>query len=74
MQRADQSTWKLIPSQNLNSVITQIVKTSGYRVVDAAFVGPMTNGTFKEAQVENDYRNGNDLKAARWRRSSTACG
>ncbi|WP_332877887.1 hypothetical protein [Massilia sp. S19_KUP03_FR1] len=63
VQRADQSTWKLIPSQNLNSVITQIFKTSGYRVVDAAFVEPMTNGTFKVAEVENDYRNGNDLKS-----------
>lgn len=63
-QRADTATWKLIPSQNLNSVVTQIFKTSGYRVVDAQMVEPLTNGKMKVETVENDYRTGNDLKSA----------
>jgi len=64
VQRADVATWRLIPSQNLNSVVSQIFKTSGYRVVDAAMVEPLTNGKMKVETVENDYRSGNDLKSA----------
>ncbi|MDB5777400.1 MAG: hypothetical protein JWP38_3533 [Herbaspirillum sp.] len=64
MQRSGASTWKLIPSQNLNSIVSQIFKTSGYRVVDAQMVEPMTNGKMKVENVENDYKSGNDLKSA----------
>jgi hypothetical protein len=61
--RSGKSTWKLIPSQNLSQVITQIFKTSGYRVVDAQFVEPMTNGKLKVAAIEGDYKSGNDLQS-----------
>jgi hypothetical protein len=64
VQRSGTATWKLIPSQNLNSVVTQVFKTSGYRVVDAQMVEPLTNGKMKIATVENDYRSGNDLSSA----------
>ena len=64
VQRAGSSTWRLIPSQNLNTVVSQIFKTSGYRVVDAQMVEPLTNGKMKVENVENDYRSGNDLKSA----------
>lgn len=61
--RSGTSTWKLIPSQNLSQVVTQIFKTSGYRVVEAQFVEPMTNGKLKVAAIEDDYKSGNDLKS-----------
>lgn len=64
MQRSGTSTWKLIPSQNLNTVVSQIFKTSGYRVVDAQMVEPLTNGKLKVEAIENDYKSGNDLKSA----------
>lgn len=64
VQRTGISTWRLIPSQNLNTVVSQIFKTSGYRVVDAQMVEPLTNGKMKVENVENDYRSGNDLKSA----------
>jgi hypothetical protein len=63
VQRSGSSSWKLIPSQNLNTVISQIFKTSGYRVVEAQMVEPLTNGKMKVANVENDYKSGNDLKS-----------
>ncbi|MNR88985.1 hypothetical protein D3C72_199390 [compost metagenome] len=61
--RSGTSTWKLIPSQNLSQIITQTFKTSGYRVVEAQYVEPLTNGKFKVENVENDYKSGNDLKS-----------
>lgn len=61
--RSGTSTWKLIPSQNLNQVVTRIFKTSGYRVVEAQFVEPLTNGKLKVAAIESDYKSGNDLKS-----------
>lgn len=62
--RSGVSTWKLIPSQNLSQVVTQIFKSSGYRVVEAQFVEPMTNGKLKVAAIEGDYKSGNDLSSA----------
>lgn len=61
--RAGTSTWKLIPSQNLSQVITQNFKTAGYRVVEAVFVEPLSNGKLKIAAIENDYKSGNDLSS-----------
>lgn len=64
MARSGISTWKLIPSQNLSQVVTQIFNTSGYSVVEAQFLEPKTNGQLKVAAIEGDYRSGNDLKKA----------
>jgi hypothetical protein len=61
--RSGTSTWKLIPSQNLSQAITQVFKTSGYRVVEAQFVEPLTNGKLKVSAIENDYKSGNDLQS-----------
>jgi hypothetical protein len=63
MNRSDTATWKVIPSQNLSQVVTQVFKTSGYRVVEAQFVEPMTNGKLKVAAIESDYKSGNDLQS-----------
>lgn len=61
--RSGTSTWKLIPSQNVSQAVTQIFKTSGYRVAEAQFVEPMTNGKLKVAAIEADYKSGNDLQS-----------
>lgn len=61
--RAGTSTWKLIPSQNLSQVITQNFKTAGYRVVEAQFIEPLSNGKLKVAAIETDYKSGNDLSS-----------
>lgn len=63
IKRAGKSTWMLIPSQNLSQVVTKEFKTSGYRVVEAQFIEPMTQGKLKVAAIENDYRSGNDLQS-----------
>jgi hypothetical protein len=63
-RRANESAWRLFPSANLNQVFTQTFAKAGFRVNEAALVEPYTGGKFKVAQVEDDYRAGNDLKPA----------
>jgi hypothetical protein len=62
--RSNATTWKLIPSQGLGDVVTQIFKTSGYRVAEAQFVEPLSGGKLKVAAIEGDYESGNDLRSA----------
>jgi len=62
--RSNATTWKLIPSQGLGDVVTQIFKTSGYRVAEAQFVEPLSGGKLKVAAIEGDYESGNDLQSA----------
>ena len=61
--RTGTTTWRLLPSQNFSQVVTQIFKTSGYRVVEAQYVEPLTNGKLNVATIESDYTSGNDLKS-----------
>lgn len=63
-RRASESTWRLFPSANLNQVFTQTFTRAGFKVNEAALVEPYTEGRFKVSQVEDDYKAGNDLKAA----------
>ena len=63
-RRAAESTYRLFPSANLNQVFTQTFSRAGFRVNEASLVEPYTGGKFKVAQVEDDYKAGNDLKAA----------
>ncbi len=62
-RRSAQSTWRLFPSANLNQIFTANFSKAGYKVNEASFIEPYTGGKFKVAQVEDDYRSGNDLKA-----------
>jgi len=62
--RSNATTWKLIPSQGLGDVVTQIFKTSGYRVAEAQFVEPLSGGKLKVAAIEGDYESGNDPQSA----------
>ena len=63
-RRASESTWRLFPSANLNQVFTQTFSRAGFKVNEASLIEPYTGGKFKVAQVENDYKAGNDLQAA----------
>ncbi|MFG6449356.1 hypothetical protein ACG0Z6_14090 [Roseateles sp. BYS180W] len=63
-RKAAESTWRLIPSANLNQIFTATFSKAGYKVSEAALIEPYTNGQFKLATVEDDYRAGNDLKPA----------
>lgn len=63
-KKSAESTWRLIPSANLNQIFTASFTKAGYKVSEAAMIEPYTNGQFKLATVEDDYRAGNDLKPA----------
>jgi hypothetical protein len=60
-RRASESTWRIFPSANLNSVFTGVFASAGFKVLEAGFVEPYTNGLLKIKNVENDYKSGNDL-------------
>lgn len=63
-RRSAEATWRLVPSQNLSQVFTSVFSRAGFKVNEAAFIEPYTQGRFKVATVENDYRSGNDLQAS----------
>lgn len=63
-RRASESTWRIFPSANLNSVFTGVFASAGFKVLEAAYVEPYTNGLLKIKSVENDYKSGNDLDPA----------
>jgi len=62
-RRSSESTWRLFPSANLNQVFTQTFSRAGFKVSEAAFIEPYTGGRFRVAQVEDDYKSGNDLRS-----------
>jgi hypothetical protein len=63
-KRSSETSWRLIPSANLGQVFSATFSRAGYKVTEGALVEPYTNGRFKVASVEDDYRSGNDLKPA----------
>ncbi len=63
-RKSSESTWRIFPSANLNAVFTGIFASAGFKVVEAAYVEPYTNGLLKIKSVENDYKTGNDLDPA----------
>ena len=63
-RRSSEATYRLFPSANLNQVFTQAFSRAGFKVNEATLVEPYTGGKFRVAQVEDDYKVGNDLKAA----------
>jgi hypothetical protein len=58
-RRASESTWRVIPSANLNQVFVSKFSQAGYDVVEGAMV---ESDKFKIADVEGDYKSGNDLQ------------
>lgn len=63
-RKASETTWRLIPSANLASIFTSTIAKAGYKVNEASMVEPYAGGHFKVADVEEDYKSGNDLKPA----------
>lgn len=63
VRRSNESTWRLIPSANLNQVFTSTFARAGFKVSEAALVEPYTGGQFKVSMVEEDYKSGNDMKS-----------
>ncbi len=60
-QKSDDSTWRLIPAQSLNSQFTGIFAKAGFDVVEAAYVEPQSKGLLSVKAIERDYETGNDL-------------
>jgi hypothetical protein len=58
-RKASESTWRLLPSGNVNQVFVSQFSQAGYDVIEAAMV---ESTTFKVANIENDYKSGNDLQ------------
>lgn len=58
-RKASESTWRLLPSANLNQVFVSQFSQAGYDVIEA---GMVESSTFKVANIETDYKSGNDLQ------------
>lgn len=58
-RKASESTWRLLPSANLNQVFVAVFSQAGYDVVEAAMI---ESDKFKVADIEDDYKAGNDLQ------------
>jgi hypothetical protein len=59
VSRASESTWRVIPSANLNQVFVAQFSQAGYDVIESAMV---ESDKFKVADIEGDYKSGNDLQ------------
>ncbi|GMV74717.1 MAG: hypothetical protein AMXMBFR78_16680 [Rubrivivax sp.] len=59
LSRASESTWRVIPSANLNQVFVAQFSQAGYDVIESAMV---ESDKFKVADIESDYKSGNDLQ------------
>ncbi len=59
LSRASESTWRVMPSANLNQVFVAQFSQAGYDVIESAMV---ESDKFKVADIENDYKSGNDLQ------------
>lgn len=61
VSRADDATYRLVPSQGLNAQFTGIFAKAGFDVIEAAYVEPQSNGKLSVKAIERDYETGNDL-------------
>lgn len=59
-RRASESTWRLLPSANLKQVFSAMFAQAGYDVVEVA---DLESERFKVADIEEDYKSGNDLQS-----------
>jgi hypothetical protein len=66
-RKADDVTWRLVPSGELNSVFTGVFAQSGFQVVEAGYVEPSSGGHLRISAMENDFKTGNDLQPATMR-------
>lgn len=59
VQRASESTWRLLPSADLDQVFSGLFAQAGYDVVES---GMIESGSFKLVDIRNDYKSGDDLQ------------
>ncbi|WP_354442137.1 hypothetical protein [Ottowia thiooxydans] len=59
VSRTNESTWRVVPSANLNQVFISQFSQAGYDVIEAAMV---ESEKFKVSEIEADYKSGNDLQ------------
>ena len=59
VRKASESTWRILPSANLNQTFISKFSQAGYDVIEAAMV---ESAVFKIANIETDYKSGNDLQ------------
>lgn len=59
VSRANESTWRVIPSANLNQVFISQFSQAGYDVIEAAMV---ESEKFRVSEIEADYKSGTDLQ------------
>lgn len=58
-RKASESTWRLLPSADLNQVFVAAFSQAGYDVIES---GMVESERFKVSEIENDYKSGNDLQ------------
>ena len=59
--KSDDISWDIFPAEVLDSSMSGILKTAGYRLVPAAALGRKSDGLINLDSINNDYSNGNDL-------------
>ncbi|RPE73226.1 hypothetical protein EDC62_0937 [Tibeticola sediminis] len=58
-RKASETSWRILPSANLNQVFVSAFSQAGYDVIEGAMV---ETDKFKIAAIEADYQSGNDLQ------------
>jgi hypothetical protein len=59
IRKASETTWRILPSSNLNQVFISAFSQAGYDVIESAMV---ETDKFKITAIEADYQSGNDLQ------------
>jgi len=63
-RKATETTWKLLPSADIDTLFLQTFTGAGFKALEAADVEEAAKGLFHVSAIEDDYRSGNDLKSA----------
>ena len=60
-QKSDSISWDIFPSEVLDSSMSGILKTAGYRLFPASALGRKSDGLINLDSINRDYSTGNDL-------------
>jgi hypothetical protein len=61
-QNAADVSWRIVPTNYINTTVSGIFASAGFDVVDAAFIEPETDGLLSIKAMQGDYTSGNDLQ------------
>jgi len=59
--KADEISWQIFPSENLDASISGVLKTAGYRLVPSSLLGRKSDGLINQDAISKDYSRGDDL-------------